>query len=125
MREEDTGEAPVDVFELLRSMDMLNHPIHRSCFVGGEVEYTQWSTLPNVYSSTSPITAKDPRTIYALICLDNRKRLLLETDSSYLADYPWDVFEVAEEAARSLDIPLAELVGMCSSNAAGLYNLPW
>ena len=126
VRDEDTGEAAAEVFELLRSMDMLNHPIHRHCFVGGEVEYRQWRTsLPNCYFSISPVTVKDPRTMYALSSLDNRKRLLLETDSSYLADYPWDVCEVAEEAARSLDMTLTELVGMCNRNAARLYNLPW
>ena len=63
--------------------------------------------------------------MYALSSLDNRKRLLLETDSSYLAAYPWDVCEVAEEAARSLDMTLTELVGVCNRNAARLYNLPW
>ena len=126
VRDEDTGEAAVEVFELLRSMDMLNHPIHCHCFVGGEVEYRQWSTsLPNCYFNISSVTVKDPRTMYVLSSLDNRKRLLLETDSSYLADYPWDVCEVAEEAARSLDMTLTELVGVCNRNAARLYNLPW
>ena len=68
---------------------------------------------------------KDPRSMYALSSLDGRKRLLLETDSSYLTDYPLDVIKVAEEAARSLDITLTELVGVCNKNAARLYNLPW
>ena len=33
-----------EVFTFLRDMDMLEHPIHRHCFVGGEEEYKQWST---------------------------------------------------------------------------------
>lgn len=118
--------AASEVFELLQEMDMLEHPIHRHCFVGGEEEYRQWSTsLPNCYFSISPVTVKDPRTMYALSSLDNRKRLLLETDSSYLAAYPWSVEKVAEEAARSLDMTMTELVGTCNKNAARLYSLPW
>lgn len=60
--------------------------------------------------------------MYALSSLDGRKRLLLETDSSYLADYPWDVIKVAEEVAWSLDMTLTELVGVCNKNAAWLYE---
>ena len=117
--------AASEVFELLREMDMLEHPIHRHCFVGGEEEYRQWSTsLPNCYFSISPVTVKDPRTMYALSSLENRKRLLLETDSSYLAAYPWSIEKVAEEAARSLDMTMIELVRTCNKNAARLYSLP-
>ena len=68
---------------------------------------------------------KDPRTLYALSSLDNRKRLLLETDSSYFAAYPWSIEKGAEEAARSLDMTMTEFAGACNKNAARLYNLPW
>ena len=64
-----------EVFKLLCDMDMLEHPIHRHCFVGGEEEYKQWSTtLPSCYFSISPVTVKDPRSMYALSSLDGRKR---------------------------------------------------
>ena len=36
--------AASEVFELLREIDMLEHPIHCHCFVGGEEEYRQWSS---------------------------------------------------------------------------------
>ena len=56
--------AASEVLELLREMNMLKHPIHRRCFVGGEEEYKQWSTsLPNCYFSISMVTVKDPRTM--------------------------------------------------------------
>ena len=105
---------------------MLDHPIHRHCFVGGYKVYKQWSTdLPNCYFSISPVTVKDPRSMFALSSLDGRKRLLLETDASYLAQYPWNVSNVAEEAAQSFDMTLPELVRVCNRNAARLYSLPW
>ena len=105
---------------------MLDHPIHRHCFVGGYEEYKQWSTdLPNCYFGISPVTVEDPQSMYALSSLDGRKRLLLETDASYLAHYPWNVSKVAKKAAQSLDITLTELVRVCNRNAARLYSLPW
>ena len=61
----------------------------------------------------------------ALSSLDNRKQLLLETYSAYLADDPWCVNEVAGEAAQSLNMTVSEFVGVCSKNAARLYSLPW
>ena len=113
--------------DLLKDMDILDHPIHRHCFVGGGYkEYKRWSTdLPNCYFSISPVTVKDPRSMFALSSLDGRKRLLLETDASYLAQYPWNGSSVAEEAARSFDMTLTELVRVCNRNAAMLYSLPW
>ena len=118
--------AAKQVYDLLKDMDMLDHPIHRHCFVGGYNEYKQWSTdLPNCYFSISPVTVKDPRSMFALSSLDGRKRLLLETDASYLAQYPWNVSNVAEEAAQSFDMTLTELVRVCNRNAARLYSLPW
>ena len=126
VRDRNTGEAAAEVLDLLRSMDMTNHKIHRHCFVGGEEEYIQWSTsLPNCYFSISPVTVRNPGTMRALSSLDNRKRLLLETDSAYLADDPWCVNEVAGEAARSLNMTMSEFVGVCNKNAARLYSLPW
>ena len=117
---------PQQVYDLLKDMDMFDHPIHRHCFVGGYEEYKQWSTdLPNCYFSISPVTVKDPRSMFALSSFDGRKRLLLETDASYLAQYPWNVSNVVEEAAQSLDMTLTELVRVCNRNAARLYSLPW
>lgn len=126
VRDGGSGAAALEVLSLLQELDMVNHPIHRHCFVGGEEEYRQWTTiLPNCYFSISPVTLRDPKTMYALSSLDNRKRLLLETDSSYLIDFPWSISKVAEEAALSLDMTMTELVEVCNRNAARLYNLPW
>lgn len=127
-RDKGTGEAAREVLTLLLELGMFDHPIHRHCFIGGEEEYRQWtSSLPNCYFSISPATVKDPKTMHALSLLDNRHRLVLETDSPYMADfrYPWDVYKVAKGAAQSLDMTLTELVGVCNKNVARLYNLPW
>ena len=67
---------------------------------------------------------KHPETVSAIKAFDNRTRLLLETDSPYLADKPWNVNEVAEGAAQILDITKTVLVGACNKNVARLYNLP-
>ena len=126
VRDRNTGKAAAEVLDLLRSIDMTNHKIHRHCFVGGEEEYIQWSTsLPNCNFSISPVTVRNPGTMRALSSLDNRKRLLLETDSAYLANDPWWVNEVAWEAARSLNMTVSEFVGVGNKNAARLYSLPW
>ena len=118
--------AAKNVHDLLEDMDMLNHPIHRHCFIGGQEEYKQWSTdMPNCYFSISPVTVDDSRTMNALSSLDGHKRLLLETDASYLAQYPWDILDVAEKAARHLNMSVTDIVRLCNRNAARLYNLPW
>ena len=118
--------AAKNVHDLLEDMDMLNHPIHRHCFIGGQEEYKQWSTdMPNCYFSISPVTVDDSRTMNALSSLGGHKRLLLETDASYLAQYPWDVLDVEEKAARHLNMSVTDIVRLCNRNAARLYNLPW
>ena len=117
--------AAEQVYDLLKDLGMHGHPIHCHCFVGGYEEYKQWSTdLPNGYFSISPVTVEDPRSMYALSSLDGRKRRLLETDASYVAQYPLNVSKVAKKAAQSLDITLTELVRVCNRNAARLYSLP-
>ena len=126
VRDNGSGKAASDVLKLIKELGMKNHPIHRHCFVGGEKEYKHWSTdLPNCYFSISPVTVDSPSTMQALSTLGNRKRLLLETDSDYLADFPWSVCKVAEQTSQSLDMTMTELVGVCNKNAARLYNLPW
>ena len=61
-------------FRMLLVRDMLEHPIHRHCFVAGGEEYKQRSTSsPNCYISISPVTVKDPKSMYALSSLDGRK----------------------------------------------------
>ena len=122
----NTGEAAAEVLDLLCSMDMTNHKIHRQCLVGREEEYIQWSTsLPNCYFSISPVTVRNPGTMRALSSLDNRKRFLLQMDSAYLTNDPWCTNEVAGEAARSLNMIVLEFVGVCNKNVARLYSLPW
>ena len=125
VRDHITGEGAAEVLDLLRSMDMKNHKIHRPCFVGGEEEYIQRSTsLPNCYFGISPVTVRNPGTMRALSSLDNRKSLLLEMDSAYLAKDHWCISEVAGEAARALNMTVSEFVGVCNKNAARLYSLP-
>ena len=70
--------------------------------------------FPNCYFSISPVTVRNPGTMRDLSSLDNRKRLLLETDSAYMANDPWRVNEVAGEAARSLNMTVSEFVGVCN-----------
>ncbi|MCG8046072.1 MAG: TatD family hydrolase, partial [Candidatus Thiodiazotropha endolucinida] len=92
IRDSGTGEAAEEVLGILREMDMLQHPIHRHCFVGKEKEYIQWYTsLPNCYFSLSPVTVADPITMSALRTQDFSKRILLESDSRYLGKFPWSV----------------------------------
>ena len=126
VRDGGSGEAALDVLNLIKELKMEDHPIHRHCFVGGEQEYKDWSSdLPNCYFSISPVTVLSSDTMNALRTLGNRKRLLLETDADYLAEFPWSVCKVAEDASRSLGMTMTELVGVCNKNAARLYNLPW
>lgn len=125
IRDSGTGEA-AEVLKILTEMDMLRHPIHRHCFVGKEKEYIQWYTsLPNCYFSISPVTVDDPVTMSALRTQDFSKRILLESDAGYLGKFPWAVHKVANDAARSLNMTVTELVWKCNNNAARLYNLPW
>ena len=127
VRDQDSSTlAAKEVYDLLKDMDMLEHPIHRHCFIGGQDEYKQWCTdMPNCYFSVSPLTVADPQSMNALSSLDGPKRLLLETDSSYLADYPWDVLDVAQKTAQHFGMTLTDIVRVCNRNAARLYNLPW
>ena len=91
-----TGEVATEVLDLLRSIDVTNHRIHRHYFVGGEEEYIQWSTsLPNCYFSISPVTVLNPGTMRAFSSLDKHTQILLETDTAYLAKDRGCVNEVA------------------------------
>lgn len=126
VRDSGSGEAAKEVLKLLEEMNMLDHPIHRHCFVGKEEEYRQWYTsLPNCYFSISPVTVDDPDTMSALSTQNFRSRILLESDSRYLGKFPWSIHKVANKAALLLGMTLTEIVWDCNRNAARLYNLPW
>lgn len=126
VRDKGTGEAAKEVLSLLLECDLSNTRIHRHCFVGGEEEYRQWSTsLPNCYFSISSASLKDSRTIAWLLLLEKPDRLILETDSPYLADDPMGIYDIAEVVAHYFGITTSELIRVCNKNAAKLYNLAW
>ena len=57
-----------------------------------------------------------------LIELLDLKRIVLETDSPYLADGPWDIIAVAEEVANIKGCPLQEVLRYTRDNAARVYG---
>lgn len=111
---------------LLLEYGLSDARIHRHCFVGGEDEYRQWSTsLPNCYFSMSSASLKDSRTVSWLLLLEKPDRLILETDSPYLANEPMCVYDIAEGVARYFGMTTKELIRVCNKNVARLYSLPW
>lgn len=126
VRDFGTGEAAKEVLSLLLELGLSNAPIHRPCFIGGEDEYKQWSnSLPNCYFSLSAKSLKDRNTVAWLLLLERPDRLIIETDSPYLANNPWIAYSVAEGAAQRIGIPTIELLRACNRNVARLYSLPW
>ena len=65
------------------------------------------------------------RTIAWLLLLEKPDRLILETDSPYLADDPMSIYDIAEGVAHYFGITTSELIRVCNKNAAKLYNLAW
>jgi Tat protein secretion system quality control protein TatD with DNase activity len=123
-RDKGSGSAAQEVLLMLKEMNLTHLPIQRHCFIGNADEYVQWSTsLPNCLFSLSLRSLQDPFTREALVRHAEPRRLLLETDAPYLAKDPTEVFRVAQEASRTLTIPLAELVGICNSNASKFFKL--
>lgn len=126
IRDKGNDKAAKEVLYLLLELGLSDARIHRHCFIGGEEEYREWSSaLPNCYFSVSSKSLQDSRTVSWLRLLEQRNRIIVETDAPYLSDDPWCVYGVAEETARYIGVSTRELVRACNKNVARLYSLPW
>jgi len=130
-RDDGDGTAAKGVLQSFVTLNLTHLKVQRHCFIGDFQELESWSsTLPNCLFSLSRESVTDKRTRKALVLADHRK-LLLETDSPYLAfdgdtgHGPWRVGKVAQAASSIMGVPVPELVRSSNSNLAKLFNIKW
>ena len=102
------------------------------CFLSTQ-EMADWAAQRGLYLGIAgPITFKSVKHLEAIVRGYPRDRLLIETDSPYLAPHPrrgkrnepaW-VVHVAERLADILDLSLQEVVRLTTGNACRLFGVP-
>ena len=111
---------------------MLDHPIHRHCFIGTIPQLDEWAQfLPNCMFGITAKSLHKP-TQRDVIKRIPPHRLLLETDSPHLihrdapnqqTNSPWQLLYLIREVATLRQVSPRELVEQCNDNARRLYRL--
>jgi TatD DNase family protein len=102
------------------------------CFTGDAASARTWLSLGLHVSVAGIATFKSAEPIREAVRLVPRDRLLVETDSPYLAPVPLrgkrnepaNVVHVAAKVAEVWGIPLAEVAALTTANARRLFRLP-
>ena len=121
-RDDGTSEAAHHTLSTIQMMNMGNHVFHYHCFTGSVAEAKEWvRNIPAIVFGISPKAVRDVTQREVIEHLD-LQRIVLETDSPYLADGPWDIIAVAEEVANIKGCPLQEVLRYSRDNAARVYG---
>lgn len=125
-----TREAEVDTLALLREARPERGLIH--CFTGGPDAARAYLDLGFLISFAGVVTFKNAEAIREAVKLVPLDRLLVETDSPYLAPIPFrgkrnepaHVKHVAEAVARVKGVPFEELAARTTENARRFFGFP-
>ncbi|XP_052692801.1 uncharacterized protein LOC128171088 [Crassostrea angulata] len=121
-RDSGTGEAAKHVLQAIRMLDMEGHLFHRHCFTGSVSEAEEWmESLPSVLFGISPKIYTD-RSVQNAARFIPLERMILETDSPYLAASPAETVDVAREVAKLKALSIEDVLRSTSMNAARLYE---
>lgn len=132
-RDKGDGQASRDCLEIMAETLSELHPVHRHCFTGGPGEMQEWiEAQPNTFFGITATILRNPTPdAEDAIRMMDAGRLILETDSPYLAppgckgsnNHPWMLGEVCQRVATIRGTTQAE-VWHCSTRAArSLYGL--
>lgn len=101
---------------------MESHLFHRHCFTASVSEAEEWmESLPSVVFGISPKIYTD-RSFQNAAMFIPLKRMIIETDSQYLAASPTETVGVACEVAKLKALPIEDVLRSTSMNAARLYE---
>ena len=124
-------DAHQDMLELMKSMKPHLTPGILHCFSGSAEIAKEYLKLGYHISFAGPVTFKKAPRLREAALLVPRDRLLIETDSPYLApepvrgrrNEPANVRFVAEKLAEIREEPLEELAACTFANAMRIYGL--
>lgn len=121
-RDSGTGEAAKHVLQAIRMLDMEGHLFHCHCFTSSVSEAEEWmESLPSVLFGISPKIYTD-RSVQNAARFIPLERMILETDSPYLAASPAETVDVAREVAKLKALSIEDVLRSTSMNAARLYE---
>jgi TatD DNase family protein len=126
-----TREAWDDTFAILRAEGVPEHTVFH-CFTGGPAEAAIALELGAWLSFSGIITFKTAADLRAAAALAPLDRILVETDSPYLAPVPHRgkpnvpafVPLVGAAVAAAKDLPVAEVEAATWANTAAVFGLP-
>ncbi|XP_065935074.1 uncharacterized metal-dependent hydrolase YcfH-like [Magallana gigas] len=103
-------------------LDMEDHLFHRHCFTGSVSEADEWmKNLLIVVFWISPKIYTD-RSVQNAARFISLERMILETDSPYLAASPAETVDVARKVAKLKALPIEDVLMSTSINATRLYE---
>ncbi|MFA6930278.1 MAG: TatD family hydrolase [Lentisphaeria bacterium] len=124
-------EAFAPCFELVSEYYAVGLPFVVHSFTGTVAEAEQWLRLGAYLSFNGMVTFKKADNIRSALAVVPQDRLLLETDSPYLAPVPYRgktntpafLPAVAEKVAQELHMEVDELAALTTANACRLFGI--
>jgi len=124
-------EAFAQCFKLVRDCFPRELPFVVHSFTGTVTEAEQWLELGAFLSFNGMVTFKKADNIRTALAAVPRDRLLLETDSPYLAPVPYRgktntpayLPAIAERIAQELQMETEELANLTTANACRLFGI--
>lgn len=122
-------EAHADAMAIVEEFPEVTGVFH--CF-SGSVELAQWLVARGWFIGfTGVITFKNARKSLEVLTAIARDRIVIETDSPYMAPTPYrgtrndpsKVIKMAEKVAEMLDISTQEAIALTENNGKRLYRL--
>lgn len=128
---EDCFEAYEEVYNILKNIGIGNGKFVVHCYTGSLFWLKKFLALGAYIGITGIVTFPKAENVRNIVCHIPDDRLLLETDSPYLApkphrgklNFPKYLKLVAEEVARIRGVPLEKLAEITTANALKFYNL--
>ncbi len=125
-----TREAFEDTFAILRTEGAPARTVFH-CFTGGPAEAERCLETGAYLSFSGIVTFKNAEEVRQAARLCPPDRVLIETDSPYLAPVPYRgrenepcyVVRVGEQLAAEKEMAVAELAGLTAGNAASAFGL--
>ena len=111
-RDFGSGEVVGHVLDLIKMLNMGDHIFHRHCFMRSVSEAQKWTRcLPSVVFGISTKIFENARLhLQEVIRYVDISRIVLETDSPYLANRPTTLIAIAYEVCRLKGISLKEVL---------------
>lgn len=127
-----TRKAEKDTLELMTKHLPASHPVHVHCFTDSlALAQELLARFPRLYLGfTGVVTFKNAREVQEVVLRTPLERLLLETDSPYMAPEPYrgrvahpgHVAHVAAGVAKIKGVTTDEVLTVCRENTKNLYG---